>query len=392
MSTRVDPNLLLDIKKYGDVNVEACFNCGNCTAVCPLSTGDDNFPRRMIRLAQVGLRDELLSSKELWLCYNCGECSETCPRQAEPGAYMAAARRYAIANYDRSGLAKLLYTSPVFNIIFTVVLAIAIGLFLLTQRGPMATDSLKLFEFVPYHFVHNLGLVGFTLVGLLGLMGIINMITQVRRANGFAKGEGVRMNWLGALWEAVGVEAIGQKRYREDCEEDEDSAPWYARDWFVHAMTMWGAMGLLLATSLDFGLDIVGIKATGTAVPIWYPVRLLGTVAGLLFVYGISAIIVKRWQKTDKAHSYALTSDWIFLIMLWFSGVTGFLLELALYLPGAPVWGYWMFLVHATITMELMLLLPFTQLAHIIYRTAALYIHALKPVTEGELVGAVGTD
>ena len=44
---------------------------------------------------------------------------------------------------------------------------------------------------------------------------------------------------------------------------------------------MWGFLGLLAATALDYGLALLGIKETGTPVPIWYPVRLLGTVAGL---------------------------------------------------------------------------------------------------------------
>ena len=122
MSHRVDPNLLSELKKYGDINVEACFNCGNCTAICPLSTENGSFPRRMIRYAQVGMRDELLGSKELWMCYYCGDCSETCPRQAEPGEFMAATRRYAIASYDRLGLARMLYTSPVLSTVFLLLL------------------------------------------------------------------------------------------------------------------------------------------------------------------------------------------------------------------------------------------------------------------------------
>ncbi len=36
MGTRVDPNLLRELKEYGAVGIEKCFNCGNCTAVCPL--------------------------------------------------------------------------------------------------------------------------------------------------------------------------------------------------------------------------------------------------------------------------------------------------------------------------------------------------------------------
>ena len=33
--------------------MSACFSCGNCTAICPLSENDATFPRRMIRYAQV---------------------------------------------------------------------------------------------------------------------------------------------------------------------------------------------------------------------------------------------------------------------------------------------------------------------------------------------------
>ncbi len=62
---RANPSFLTEIKKYGTVNIESCFNCGNCTAVCPLSTESENFPRRMIRFAQLGMEDQLLSSKDL---------------------------------------------------------------------------------------------------------------------------------------------------------------------------------------------------------------------------------------------------------------------------------------------------------------------------------------
>jgi ferredoxin len=53
MSARVEANLLHDLKAYGAVGVEKCFNCGNCTAICPLSSADNPFPRNCVRLAQV---------------------------------------------------------------------------------------------------------------------------------------------------------------------------------------------------------------------------------------------------------------------------------------------------------------------------------------------------
>ncbi len=375
---RANPSFLTEIKKYGTVNIESCFNCGNCTAVCPLSTESENFPRRMIRFAQLGMEDQLLSSKELWMCYYCGECTTTCPRQADPAEYMAAARRYAIANYDRTGLAKLLYTSNVFSIVFMIVMAVLLGGFMYTIHGPLAGDTLRLFEFIPAEVIHFLGLAGLAIVFLTGLWGAVNMVVQVGKASGFPKS--IRMNWLGALWEAVGVQALGQKTYRDECEMYAEPQIWYLKKWYIHASIMWGFLGLLVATALDWGLDIVGLKPTGAFVPIWYPVRLLGTIAGLFLIYGSTMAIIRRIRKSDESTTHSFLSDWGFLILLWLTGVTGFVLELAIYLPSAPAWGYWMFLIHVVVAMELLLFAPFTKFAHAVYRTVALYLHALKPL------------
>ena len=45
-------------------------------------------------------------------------------------------------------------------------------------------------------------------------------------------------------------------------------------------MTSGASSACSAATGLDYGLALLGIKETGTPVPLWYPVRLLGTVAG----------------------------------------------------------------------------------------------------------------
>jgi len=177
------------------------------------------------------------------------------------------------------------------------------------------------------------------------------------------------------------VLSLAQKKYRQECESREDYKHWFLSKWFVHAATMWGFLGLLLATSLNFLLDVLKIKPTGAFVPIWYPTRLIGTLSGILFMYGVSILLYKRIFSVDKAHSYSRPSDWIFLILLWLSGTTGFIIEIALYLPGAPMWGYWMFIVHVAVSMVLLLLIPFTKFAHAIYRIVALFINELVPAT-----------
>jgi hypothetical protein len=180
-----------------------------------------------------------------------------------------------------------------------------------------------------------------------------------------------------AAWSAIGRESLGQVRFREECDAGDAAVPWYRRRGLVHTVTVWGFLGLLAATGLDYGLDIIGVKETGTPVPIWYPVRLLGTVAGLLLVYGTTVLIIDRYRAANSSVQRSTTADWLLLGLLWVTGVTGFVLELALYLPSAPAWGYWMFLLHVAVAMELVLLAPFMKLAHAVYRPVALFYVAL---------------
>lgn len=393
MTALADLGLYPKLQEYGATDMSACFSCGNCTAICPLSENDATFPRRMIRYAQVGMKDALLSSKELWGCYHCGECSDSCPTQADPGEFMAAARRYAIASYDVTGLARFMYLRPVLGTIFALALAAFFALFMYTARGPMSTESLAIFEFIPAHLIHDLGIVVMVLVFLAGLVGVARMARWIGRREGVGWGTVIGSRAAlarssRALWSSLGRESLGQARYRAECEADAVSVPLYRRRSFVHAMVMWGFLGLLAATILDYGLDILGIKATGTPVPIWYPVRLLGTVAGLMLVYGTTVMIVDRLRATRSSVARSAAADWTLLALLWITGVTGFVLELALYLPEPPTWGYWFFLFHVAVAMELVLLAPFMKLAHAVYRPVALFFLALAREPRDAAAGA----
>ena len=374
-ATRVEPGLLDDIKRFGAADVSACFSCGVCTATCPLLAEDPEggtFPRRIIRYAQLGLRDKLLASRELWTCYACGQCSEQCPQQAEPSEFMAAARRYAIASYDRTRLARTLATRPLMASLLAVLLAAVLGGFMYTVHGPASATSLDLFGFIPAEVVHNLGIAVMAVVFIAGLAGVAAMVVRLRRS--VAPGWTVRRG-LNAAWQAVVTEALAQRRYRRECETE--VRPWYLQRWFVHAMTMWGFLGLLAATLADYGLELAGIKPTGTPVPIWYPVRLLGTLAGLALMYGTTVLAIRRHRAEERSLRHSTVADWLFLALLWLAGASGFALELALYLPEAPAWGYPVFLFHVAVAMELVLLVPFTKFVHAVYRPVALFFLAL---------------
>lgn len=385
----VDLGLYPDILRFGAADVSACFSCGTCSATCPMSQTDGTFPRRIIRYAQLGMKDALLSSKELWACYQCGECSETCPTRADPSEFMAAARRYAIASYDRTRLARTMYTRPAVAALLAVLVALLFAAFMYTAHGPMEGQRLAIFEFIPSELIHDTGLAVMAVVLLAGLAGVATMVRAVGRREGVsargALGSRAGLARTGrALWSAVGRESFGQVRFRDECEADDvaRAVPWHRRRWLVHALVVWGFVGLLAATGLDYGLALVGVKATGTPVPLWYPVRLLGTVAGASLVYGASVLIVDRARRSNRSVLRSATADWLLLALLWVTAVTGFAIELALYLPSVPLWGYWLFLVHVAVAMELALLAPFMKLAHAVYRPVALFFVALAAEPE----------
>ena len=106
-----------------------------------------------------------------------------------------------------------------------------------------------------------------------------------------------------------------------------------------------------------------------------YPV--LGTPAGVLVLFGTTRALVARFKKPEKYSSHSLLSDWLFLWLLPVAVGTGFIVEVALYLPHGAVWGYVVFLVHVIVGMEIVLLFPFTKFAHAVYRPIALLAQEL---------------
>lgn len=57
-----------------------CMQCGSCTATCASAYAMDYTPRQLWHMARLGMKDEVLSSKTLWLCSTCYSCTLRCPR------------------------------------------------------------------------------------------------------------------------------------------------------------------------------------------------------------------------------------------------------------------------------------------------------------------------
>ncbi len=81
----------------GAERIMLCYQCGVCTADCPVALRVEEFrPRRIARLAAFGLKERLLGDDTVWLCAGCYTCYERCPERVKVSEIISALRKLAL--------------------------------------------------------------------------------------------------------------------------------------------------------------------------------------------------------------------------------------------------------------------------------------------------------
>jgi ferredoxin len=357
MATHVDQKLFAELEKYGVEDVRKCMQCGNCSAVCDHASEDHMFPRKQIRLAQLGLTDRLASSLDPWLCYYCGECSEQCPRGAEPGEAMMALRRWLTARYDFTGIAALFYKSPVAEIaaIVLVALATAAGFFTFglshgninTYDGPTA--------FLPSHVVH---IFDWSMATVLATLLGVNALRMWWFTTG-SGASGVRPPLASYVRQlpVLGLHFFTQHRFKA-CKQK--------RPWAVHLVLM-----LSYVTMLVLIMGFLRYVQEGPQIN--WAVHAFGYAASLGLVVAVAYFIQARLSKSEPQDKHSHDSDWIFLGMLILVTATG-ILQHVLHRTGADLAANIMYVVHLAFVVPMLVLeVPFSKWSHMAYRPLAVY-------------------
>lgn len=90
-----DKLLAEKIAKETGVNLRECYQCGKCSAGCPMADSFDLMPRQIIHYMQLGDMESVLESKTIWLCASCHTCMERCPHDINIPSIIEKARMEA---------------------------------------------------------------------------------------------------------------------------------------------------------------------------------------------------------------------------------------------------------------------------------------------------------
>ncbi len=64
-------------------NLNLCLTCGACSSGCPATGLEDMDPRKFLRMAALGMDEEILSTPWVWMCTMCQRCIYVCPMQID---------------------------------------------------------------------------------------------------------------------------------------------------------------------------------------------------------------------------------------------------------------------------------------------------------------------
>lgn len=397
----ITPGLQKDIQKYStkSLNVSECFNCGNCTAICPLSTEEQQFPRYIIRRAMIGQKEKIITAENMWLCAYCNECSETCPRDANPGEFVQATRKWALSQFDPSGISRLLLTSSLglfLGLLFAALLVVAFvsafGDFsVVTNDRPI--QILQFIEKLPIEIIGIIfGVLFFVGIGLQ----VFNQFRMFGKNHNSSFWAGLKQAWktrgkdhsdntyyhllfspfimLKVFFRTLIFDSMLQTIHRE-C-ETEQTKPLVRSRWFMHMLVLWGFGLLLVATAFNMVWPYLDSSRDSieNTVSVFFFSRFVGILGGLLLMAGVSIQLVARLRKRDKYTEKSTLEDWLFLVLLWLVGFTGFVITVSFYVSEIPALiAYYGFILHLIVVIQFFLLGLFGKLAHAWLRPTALW-------------------
>ena len=369
----IEPDLdfIKDIGALGGEDLKKCYQCATCSVACPISPDTKPFPRKEMIAASWGLKDKLVGNADIWLCHNCGDCSTRCLREAKPGYVLAAVRAYTIEDYAQPKvLARAMKDPKKLPILLAIpaILFLVVGTITgLLDFTPDLSGGIKHWKFFSTWLVDMMMLPAAIFAAAVFALSLKRFLGDIHQ-NALLEGKTTKQNIevVGFIMAFVRIiPTILLHRKFSECTENKDRQ-------IAHFLTLYGFIGLFIVTSIFFVVMYGSyLLPSGPLHGPWSqlnPVKWLANIAGVALIVGTSLMIKNRSFKKDQVSRYF---DWYLIYLAFGLGVTGMGAQLTR-LAGWAFVSFATYYVHLILVFALFAYLPFSKLAHIVYRTVAM--------------------
>ncbi len=198
-----------------------------------------------------------------------------------------------------------------------------------------------------------------TIVFALGLKDFITNMHENAMLEGKTNKKKIEIaGFLTALGKVL-VPVLKHNKFNE-CEANKDrSTP--------HMMVLFSFIGLFIVTAIFF-IALYVLNSPGPYSQI-NPVKWLANISAVALIIGVSLMIRNRLAKKDDQPTFY--KDWYILWLIFILAVSGTLAEVVR-LAGFASGAYFFYYIHLIAIFNLFLFLPFSKMAHFVYRLVAM--------------------
>ena len=364
----VEPDLkfVKQIVGLGGETLKRCFQCATCSVVCPISPDEKPFPRKEMIAAQWGLKDKLVGNMDVWLCHHCNDCSTYCPRGARPGDVLNAVRAYSIREYAwPKWLGRIVPDGRFWWLLLAIPVAIFLFILGVTGHLHIPEGEIEFAKFFPTLLVDIIFVpLAVAWIPLTFGIGICRFMADIHK-NALAEGKAKRKDlnvpdFLRSI--ACTIPTILSHSKLSQCTENKGR-------YLSHILVLFSFVGLFVVTNIFF-VALYILHAPGPYAQA-NPVKILANVSAIALLVGVILMISNRLKDTGANVGKGTWFDWSLILLVLGLVVTGGLSELTR-LAHLRVIAYPMYFAHLVFVFCLFTYLPFSKLAHLVYRTLAM--------------------
>jgi quinone-modifying oxidoreductase, subunit QmoC len=370
----IDPDLdfIQSLSRQSGDTFMKCFQCGTCSATCEISPDTNPFPSKEMIWARWGMKDRLLVDSDVWLCYQCNDCSTRCPRGAQPGDVLAAVRRETIAHYAFPRfLGRWVNHARYLPFILGIpALLLAVVLLLIDPIENALRMADKTGSEIVYSYSNMLP--HWALNSFFGIITLFIIIASVVGTTRYWKAlkktdynnPSKPVKSLPSSIIATIKSVISHNKFTKCNAANHRS--------ITHILVFFGFTGLTLVTLWVITSGINPLIRGNFVYPFgfWSPWKLLANLCGLGVLIGSCLIIGRRYIDSENTGTSAFY-DWFFVWTLLLVVVSGFATEVMHYIRLEPH-RHVIYYGHLVLACALILYLPYSKFAHLLYRTTAL--------------------